>query len=110
MSSGVHWAEWIVPIVGAQHALYNAAAQGAGAPDAKLTTPDSKQDKINAATEAAEARDADQRQRLGDQAAEEESRRALLQPDRVRDRAAASASLLGQTGRRRTASQYLAGV
>lgn len=111
MGGGVHWAEWIVPIVGAHHLAYNMAANASGASDAKLVTPTSQlakqrdnQQKL-AETQKQQQVDMQQAQALAEQ------QRVDAMPENVRRRAQASATMLGDSGRRPTsASQYLSGV
>lgn len=109
MGGGVHWAEWVMPIVGAHHAAYNAAANASGADSAKLVVPTSQLDKKRAGeqklaeTKQQEQVEAQQQQRLAEQ------QRVAALPENVRKRATASATMLGESGKRPTASQYLSG-
>jgi hypothetical protein len=111
MSQGVHWAEWVMPAVGAVHSAYNMSAQAVDQSDAKAVTPGSKQDKRTdeqdeyneqyniAETQAkAQAQAANEERQAGSQTPQQdlESRR--------RARISASQTLSGQ---RRSASQTL---
>ena len=109
MGGGVHWAEWIMPVVGAHHMAYNAAANASGSDRAKLATPGSQLDKKRegeqklAETQRQQQAEQADRQRLAD-----EQLVANL-PRNVRSRAEQSAKTLGESGRRQSAAQYLAG-
>jgi hypothetical protein len=111
LSQGVHPAEWIFPVVGAHHVAYNAAVQAGDQPDAKLTTPDSKQDRENDEQAAFDAKynEAQTQAQMAAQAAEDERRAGIQTPQqdlesRRRARISASQTL---SGSRRSASQTL---
>jgi hypothetical protein len=108
MSSGVHPAEWIFPVVGGMHTAYNVGAQAFDQADAKLTTPGSKESRREDDRRLAEGEEGLQRQ-AAEQA--ERDRIAALpqtpgQQQDSRKRAQAAASTLLAGGRRR-ASQTL---
>jgi hypothetical protein len=109
MGGGVHWAEWIVPIVGAHHAAYNAAANASGADDAKLVTPTSQLDKKRTAQKLAETERVEAVEAQQDQQRLAEQQRVAGLPENVSRRASATSRVLGESGKRPTASQYLAG-
>ena len=100
MAGGVHPAEWIIPIVGASHVAYNAAAQQVS-PRAKIDLPGSSNDKRDTLMEK-------DRQTL-DAARQAEAERQALMPRpqtsdeeyASRQRAKAASDILGGGGRRR---------
>lgn len=109
MGGGVHWAEWIMPIVGAHHLAVNTALNAAGEGNKRIATPDtglSKQRDAQALAEQERQQDARKAQEAKTLA--EQNRVAAL-PINVRTRAERTARSLGESGKRPSASQYLAG-
>lgn len=109
MGGGVHWAEWIVPIVGAHHLAVNTALNASGEGDKKVATPGSGLDKQRKAEQKLAETEAQQRVEEQESQRLAEQQRVAGLPENVRRRATASATMLGESGKRPTASQYLSG-
>jgi hypothetical protein len=109
MGGGVHWAEWIVPWVGASHLAVDQALNAAGEGDKRVAVPGSSLDKSRDAQKLAETERAQAEAEQQDRARLAESQRVAGLPENVRKRAGATAKLLGESGKRETASQYLSG-
>jgi hypothetical protein len=110
MSGGVSPFEWIFPVVGASHVLYNASAQQVS-PRAKLNAPDSKNVKQAALGDQAAAQQNQvraERELASQRAAADLAARTETpaEADEARTRAGAVAQRLGLGGKRR-ASQTL---
>lgn len=108
MGGGVHWAEWIIPVVGANHMAYNALANSTE-PEAKLDTPGSKNDLQAKANEEYDDKVAAQEQEAAKRLADLQARQPGTPEDEYysRQRRMKAAETQGRLGAKR-ASQYLA--
>lgn len=107
---GVHAAEWVMPFVAASHLAVNAGLNAGG-----------KRDLIPAVPDTGLSKERDAKQKLAETTAQanlDQQRAATLAeqqrvaglPENVRKRATATAKVLGESGKRPTASEYLSGV